>query len=139
MPEAPHSHLSLTMRTAQGGPPGALLISLPLGQPGNARHRARADAFHLGQGSVHHNLHLGARLGGGHPIIPHALAPFGYRVLAPPADQRGDSDGGALHPCGAVGPGMVCAPLAIRAIDAPDGAGGAHHHLRVLKHMNYDG
>src|SRR5438445_2094312 len=33
VPDAPHPHLSLTMRTAQGVPPRALRIPLPVGQP----------------------------------------------------------------------------------------------------------
>ncbi len=62
MPEAPHPHLSLTMRTAQGVPTGALLIALPIGQPGDDLHRALDDAFHLGQGGLNHAFHLGERL-----------------------------------------------------------------------------
>jgi hypothetical protein len=34
MPDAPYTHLPLTVHTAQGGSPGALLIALRVGEGG---------------------------------------------------------------------------------------------------------
>src|SRR2546422_5560922 len=81
VPDAPHPHLPSTMRTDQWISTGALLIPLPVSQPSDALHGALDDAFHLGQGGLHHALHLGKRLRGLHPGIPDALEPFGHRVL----------------------------------------------------------
>jgi len=130
VPDTPPSHLTLTVRTAQRISPRAVFLPLPGGQPGDARHRALDHALHLGQGRLHAPLHLGKRLGGLHPIIPDAFEPCGHRVLHHPADTRGDSDGFVLHLVGAVRPGMGRDPLAIVAIDAPDGARRADHVWR---------
>ena len=108
-------------------PPRALLIPLPVGQPGDDLHRALDHALHLGQGRLNRHLHLGKRLGRLHPVIPDALEPFGHRVLHHPANKRVDIDGFVLHPLGAVGAVMVRDPLAIIAINAPDGDRRAHH------------
>jgi len=81
MPDAPHAHLMLTVRTAQGIPPRALLVPLPVGQPSDNLHRALDHALHFSQGRLNRHLHLGKRLGGLHPRIPDALEPFGHRVL----------------------------------------------------------
>src|SRR2546425_6462856 len=81
VPDAPHPHLSLTMRTAQGVPPRALLIPLPVGQPGDDLHCTPDHALDLRQGRLNHCLHFGKRLGGLHPIIPDALKPFGHHML----------------------------------------------------------
>src|SRR2546427_10419940 len=57
MPDAPHPHLTPTVRTDQGVPTRALLIPLPVGQPGNDLDGAFDHALHLGQGLVNENLH----------------------------------------------------------------------------------
>src|SRR2546422_2094692 len=81
VPDAPYPHLTLTVRTDQWISTCALLIPLPVSQPSDELHGALDDAFHLGQGGLHHALHLGKRLRGLHPGIPDALEPFGHRVL----------------------------------------------------------
>src|SRR2546426_4616910 len=121
VPDAPYPHLTLTVRTDARGSTGALLIPLPVGQPGDALHGALDDAFHLGQGGLHHALHLGKRLGGLPPIIPNALEPFGHRVWHHAADTGVYLHGVVLHPLGAVGAVMGRAPVAIIVINPPDG------------------
>ena len=113
MPDAPHPHLTPTVRTDERIPPGALLVPLPVGQPGDALDGALDHAFHLGQSGLHHALPLGKRLGGLHPIKPHALEPFGHRVRHHPANTRVDINGFVLHPLRVVGAVMVRDPLAI--------------------------
>ena len=73
------------------------------------------------------DLHLGKRLGGLYPVIADTLEAFGQRVLYHAANKRVDRDGFVLHPLGAVGAVMVRHPLAVIAINAPDGDRGAHH------------
>src|SRR5260370_17965922 len=62
VPDAPQPHLSPTVRTPQRISTGALLVALPVGQPGENLHRALADALHLGQGRFNHHLHLAKHL-----------------------------------------------------------------------------
>src|SRR5207245_4433370 len=81
VPDAPHPHLSLTMRTAQRVPPRALLIPLPVGQPGNDLNGALDHAFHLGHSLANQHLELGECFRGLHAVIPDALEAFGHRVL----------------------------------------------------------
>src|SRR3989441_4451907 len=81
VPDAPHPHLSLTMRTAQGVPPRALLIPLPVGQPGNDLNGSLNHAFHLGHGPANQHLELGKRFRGLHAVISDALEAFGHGVL----------------------------------------------------------
>src|SRR6266702_475797 len=81
VPDAPHPHLSLTMRTAQRVPPRALLIPLPVGQPGNDLNGALDHAFHLGHSLANQHLELGKCFRGLHAVIPDALEAFGHRVL----------------------------------------------------------
>src|SRR5437867_12150040 len=52
VPDAPQPHLSPTVRTPQGISTGALLVALPVGQPGDNLHRSLDDALHLGQGGL---------------------------------------------------------------------------------------
>src|SRR3989449_2896332 len=56
MPDAPHPHLTPTVRTDQGVPTRALLIPLPVGQPGDDLHRALDHPLHLGHGLVNQDL-----------------------------------------------------------------------------------
>jgi hypothetical protein len=132
VPEAPHLHCSLTVWTLEGIATRALLLPLPGGQPGDDLHRTCDDALPLGQGRLQSDLHLGKRLGGLHPVIPDTLKPCGHRMLNHAADKRVHSDGVVLHPVGAVGAVMVCDPLAIVTINAPDGDRRADH---ILGHL----
>ena len=81
MPDAPHRHLSLTVRTYEGISTGALLVALPVGQAGDDLDRALDHALDLGAGGVQGYLHLGKRLGRLHPVIPDTLEPLRQRVL----------------------------------------------------------
>src|SRR5215472_10235235 len=118
VPDAPYPHLMPPMWTDEWIPPRALLVPLPVGQPGDDLDGALDHALHLGQGVVNRDLDLRKRLGRLHPVIPDALEAFGQRVLHHPANKRVDSDGFVLDPLGAVGPVMVRDSLAIIAIDA---------------------
>src|SRR5713101_10172452 len=124
VPDAPYPHLTPTVRTDQRVPSRALLVPLPVGQPGDDLHRALDHPLYLGQGCLNHHLHLGKRLRGLHAVIPDALEAFGHRMLHHPANKRVHIDGFMLHPFGAVGPVMVRDPVAIIAIDALDGDRG---------------
>ena len=81
VPDAPHLHSALTVRTAQGVSPGALLIPLTVGQGSNDLDRPLDEALDLGQRLLNQTLDLCKRLGGLHPIIPHPLETFGKRML----------------------------------------------------------
>src|SRR5215475_8455541 len=107
-----------TVRTDQRGPSHALLIPLPVGQPGDDLDGALAHALDLRQGGLDDHLDLGKCLRGLYPIVPDTLEPFGQRVLNHPANKRVDRDGFVLDPLGAVGPVMVRDP---RAIIGPTG------------------
>jgi len=69
MPDPPHAHLTLAVRTAQGVTPGALLIALAVGQRGDDFDRPLDDTLYPGQGLVNHVLDRGKCLGGLHPVI----------------------------------------------------------------------
>src|SRR5262245_37841965 len=107
MPHAPHSHLSPTVRTYEGISTRALLVPLPVGQPGDELHRALHHAFYLGQGRLDHHLHFGKRLARLHAVIADALEPFGHGVLHHPTNKRVDINGFMLPPLSAVGPVMI--------------------------------
>src|SRR6266536_6565491 len=76
VPDAPQSHFTSTMRTDQGVPTRAPLVSLPVGQPGDDLDGALNHPLHLGQGRLNDPFYLGIRLGRLHPIIPDALEAF---------------------------------------------------------------
>ena len=118
-----------TVRTAPGITPRALLVPLPVGQPGSALDRALDNALHLGQRRWHRHLHLGKRLRGLHPLIAEALEAFRQGVWHHPTNKPVDIDGVALHALGAVGAGMGGDPLPLRTIDASDRERRAHHVL----------
>src|SRR5215470_12670462 len=127
MPDAPHLHLTLTVGTPEGIAPRALLVPLSVGQPGDDLHRALDHALDLGQGRANDHLDLGKRLGGLHPVIPNTLEPFGHGVLHHAANKREDIHRFLFHPVGPVGAVMVRDPLAIIALNAPDGDRWTHH------------
>jgi hypothetical protein len=56
MPDAPDPHVTVTVRTAQGVSPGALLIALAVGHRGDDFDRALDDTCDLGQGLLKHVL-----------------------------------------------------------------------------------
>jgi hypothetical protein len=90
MPDAPHAHLPLTVRTAQGVSPAALLIALAVGPGGNDLDRPPDDARDPGQGIMNHALDLRKRLGGLHPVIPDALEALRKHVRHHASDKRVD-------------------------------------------------
>ena len=87
MPDPPHAHLQLAVRTAQGVAPGALLIALAVGQRSDDFDRAFDDTLALGQGLLNQALDLGKRLGGLHAIIPDTLKAFGKDMLDHASDE----------------------------------------------------
>ncbi len=90
VPDPPHPHVTVTVRTAQGVSPGALLIALAVGQRGDDLDRPLDDALHLGQGLLNHALDRGKRLGGLHPVIADPLEAFGKHMLHHAPDKRVD-------------------------------------------------
>src|SRR5262249_15299367 len=58
VPDAPHPHLTLTVRTDQRGPSRTLLVPLPLGSSSDDLHRALDHALHLYQRRLHPQPHL---------------------------------------------------------------------------------
>jgi len=81
MPDAPHAHLMLTVRTAQGVPTRTLLVALAGGHRCDNLHRSLDDTLDLRQGLLHETLQRGKRLGRLHPIIADTLEPLGDRML----------------------------------------------------------
>src|SRR5256885_6310111 len=63
VPYPPQPHFALTMRTAQGVSPRALLVPLAVGHQGDDLDRSLDDALHLGQGLLNHAFDRGKRLG----------------------------------------------------------------------------
>ena len=80
VPDAPHLHSALTVRTAQGVSPRALLIPLARGQGGDDLDRPFDEAFHFRQGFLNHALQLGKRLRRLHAVIADPLEAFGANI-----------------------------------------------------------
>src|SRR5262245_32814416 len=127
VPNAPYSHLCPAVGTLKRIAPRALLVALPVGPAGDDLDRAFDDLLHLGQRRLNDQLDLDKRLVGLHPIIPDALEPFRHHVLHHPANKPVDRDRFVLHPVGPVRAVMICHPLPIVAINAPDGDRWTHH------------
>src|SRR5215208_5808765 len=89
-PYPPQPHFALTMRTAQGVSPRALLVPLAVGHRCDDLDRSLDDALHLGQGLLTHAFEPGTRLGGLHPVIAYSLEAFGKHMLNHTSDTRGD-------------------------------------------------
>ena len=81
MPDAPYLHRALTVRTAQGVSPTALLIALAVGQGSEDLDRALNDALDLRQGLLNHAFELGKCLGRLRSVIAYPLEAFGKRML----------------------------------------------------------
>ena len=64
MPDAPHAHVVVTVRAAQGVTPCTLLVALTVGHRCDNLDRALDDALNLRQGLLHQPLQLGKRLRG---------------------------------------------------------------------------
>jgi hypothetical protein len=120
MPEPPDSHVAVTVWTAQGGAPGAPLVTLAGGQRGDDLDRSLDDALHLRQGLVHPVLELCTRLGGLYPVIADTWKTFGTDMLHHTADERVDVDSFPFHPLALVRTGVIGDAGAIIAIDAPE-------------------
>ena len=119
VPDPPHPHIALTVRTAQGVTPRALLIALAVGQGGDDLDRALDDTLDLGQGLLNQALDLGKRLRRLHPVIADSLEAFGKHMLHHAANKRVDIDRFPLHPLRLMGAIMIGDPVAIIAIDSP--------------------
>jgi hypothetical protein len=118
VPDAPHLHSALTVRTAQGVSPGALLIALPVGQGSDDLHGPLNDALDCGQGLLNQVLDLDQCFGGLHAVIPDALKAFGKDMLYHPADKRIDLHRFPLDLLALVGTVVIGDPLAIIPVDA---------------------
>ena len=69
MPDARHAHLPLTVRTAQGVSPAAVLIALAVGEGGNDLDRPLDEALDFGQSFLNQALQLCKGFGRLHPVI----------------------------------------------------------------------
>lgn len=132
VPDTPHPHVTVTVRTAQGVAPAALLIPLPIGQKSDDLHCPLDDALHLRQGLLNEALELGKRLGGLHPVVPDALEAFGKHMLYHPAHKRIDIDCFPLDPLSLMGPIMIRDAVAIIAVDPPDRDRRTRHIFRQV-------
>ena len=90
MPDAPHAHLPLTVRTAQGISPAALLRALAVGEGSNDLDRPVDEALDFGQSFLNQALQLCKGFGRLHPVIAYPLEAFGKRMLHHTADKRVD-------------------------------------------------
>ena len=129
MPDPPHAHLTLAVRTAQGVAPGALLIALAVGHRGDDFDRTLDDTSDLDQGLLNHGLDLGKRLGGLHPVRADPLKAFGKHMLNHAPDKRVDLHRFPLDLLAFVGPIMIGHLVPIIAINAPERDRGTHHIL----------
>src|SRR5712692_1655061 len=127
VPDTPHLHSAVTVRTAQGVSPAAPLIPLTIGQGSDDLNRPLDEALDLGQGLLNEAPQLGKRLGRLHPVIPHPLEAFGKHVLNHPADKRIDIHRFSFHPLARVRTVVIGDPLAIIAVDAPQRDWRTHH------------
>ena len=98
MPDARHAHLPLTVRTAQGVSPAAVLIALAVGEGGDDLHRSLDDALDLGQGFLKQAFDLCKRLGRLHTVIAYPLEAFGKHMLNHTPDEDRDGDCFPFHP-----------------------------------------
>src|SRR5215831_10036039 len=127
MPDAPHAHLPLTVRTDQGISPSALLIALAVGHRSDDLARPLDDTLHLGQGVMNHALELLKRLRRLHPVGAYPLKSLGKHMLNHPADKRLDFHRFPLDVLALVRTVVRGDPLAIIAINAPEGDRWTHH------------
>ena len=127
MPDAPHAHLPLTVRTAQGISPSALLVALAVGHRSDDLDCPLDDTLHLGQGVMNHALELLKRLRRLHPVIAYPLKSLGKHMLNHPADKRIDFHRFPLDVLALVRTVVIGDPLAIIAIKAPEGDRWTHH------------
>jgi len=127
MPDAPHAHLPLTVRTAQGVSPAALLIALAVGEGDDDLNRSLDDALDLGQGFLNQAFDLGKRLGRLHPVIAYPLETLGKHMLYHAPDKGVDRHRFPLDPLALMGPIMIRDSLPIVAIDTPKRDRWTHH------------
>src|SRR5262245_54486818 len=120
VPYPPESHLTVTVRTAQGVAPGALLIALAVGQRGDNLDRFLNDTLYFRQGGLNHALQLGKRLGRLHAVIANPLEAFRKDMLYHTPDKRVDCHRFPLHSLTFVGTIVIRDPLAIIAVDPPE-------------------
>jgi hypothetical protein len=127
MPDTPHAHLLLTVRTAQGVSPAALLIALAVGQGSDDLDRPSDDALHRSHGLLNEAFELGKRLGRLHAVVAYPLEAFGKRMRHHTPDKRVDCHRFPLDPLALVGPIMIRDLVSIVAVDAPERDRWAHH------------
>src|SRR5215813_14415584 len=113
VPYLPDPHLRVAVRTAQRVAPRALLVPLPVGQPGDDLHGALDDAFHLGQGGLNHALQLGKCLSRLHAVIANPLEALSKDMLHHAPNKRVDGYRFPLHPLTFMRPIVIRDPLAI--------------------------
>jgi hypothetical protein len=127
MPAAPHAHLPLTVRTAQGVSPAALLRALAGGEGGDDLQRSLDDALDLGQSFLHQAFDLCKRLGRLHPVLAYPWETLGKHMLYHTSDQGVDLPRFPLDPLARVGPLRLRDPLPIVASDPPERDRRTHH------------
>src|SRR5262245_41319228 len=120
MPDPPHAHLTLAVRTAQGVAPSAALIALAVGHRADDFDRSLDEDLDLCQGVLNHVLDRGERLGGLHPVIADPLKAFGKHMLNHAPDKRVDLHCFPLDLLAFVGPIMIGHLVPIIAINAPE-------------------
>ena len=81
MPDTPHAHLPLAVRTAQGVSPAALLIALAEGEGGNDLDCPLDEALDFGQSFLNQPLQLCKGFGCLHSVIAYPLEALGKRML----------------------------------------------------------
>src|SRR5215831_9079474 len=90
VPYPPQPHVALTMRTASGVAPRALLVPLAVGHRGDDLDRLLHEALYFRQGGLNHALQLGQRLGRLHAVRAHPLETFRKGMWHHAPDKRVD-------------------------------------------------
>ena len=121
LPDAPYLHVALAVRTAQRGPPRALLVALAVRHRRNDFDRPLDETLPRSQSLLNHVFNLCKGLGRLHPIIAYPLEAFGKRMLHHTADKRIDVDPFLLDPLAFMRTVVIRDTVAIIAVDPPQG------------------
>src|SRR5919198_3471539 len=127
VPYPPQPHFALTMRTAYGVAPRALLVPLAVGHRGDDLDRLLNEALYFRQGGLNHALQLGKRLGRLHAVIANPLEAFRKDMLHHASHKRVDCYRFPLHPLTFMRTIVIRDPLAIIAVDPPERDRRTHH------------
>ena len=119
VPDPPHLHVMVTVRTAQGVAPGALLIALAVGQRSDDFDRTLDETSDLGQGLLNQMLDRGKRLGGLHPVIANPLEALREDMLHHTPNKSVDLHRFVLDPLAFVGAVVIGDVVPVIAVDTP--------------------